>query len=174
MEGVGTKVSRLIAGRTAVALLAAGGVLVGLSACGSDSKESTSAKPSTTGAKKQAGLGVRLDVVNRGRDALAVTICGDGTCRAERPLSPGESTAMAAGSVTGQVAFAGGPGVDFAAENPFIGRPRISLRSPSDSADLQLSEGESRTARLSSFDGQLTGSRASDTDYKMLRLEVAQ
>jgi hypothetical protein len=168
MEGVGTKVSRLIPGRTAAALLAAGGLLVGLSACGSDSKQSTSA------AKKKAGLGVQLAVVNQGRDALNVRICGDGTCRAERPLSPGESTVMAAGSVNGRVAFAGNGGVDFAAENPFIGQPRISLRSLSDRVDLQLSEGESRTTRLSSFAGQLTGSRASDTDYKMLRLEVAQ
>jgi hypothetical protein len=175
MEGVGTKVSRSVAGRTAVALLAAGGLLVGLSACGSDSKQSTSAKPSTTGAKKQAvGKGVRLDIVNRSRNALAVTICGDGSCRAEQPLNPGESTTMASGSVNGRFAFAGGGEVRFTADNPVVGRPSIGLRTSSDSVDFPLSEGESRTARLSSFAGVLTGSRAYDTDYKMLRLEVAQ
>jgi len=169
MDGVGKKVSRLIAARTAAALVAGGVLLVGVSACGSDSKKST-----TSAAKKRAGLGVRLDVVNRGRDPLSVTICGDGSCRAERPLSPGQSTAMAAGSVKGQFAFSSGRAVDFTAENPFIGQPRISLRTFSDSADLPLSVGESQTARLPSFAGQLTGSRASDTDYKMLRLEVGQ
>jgi hypothetical protein len=59
MEGRRSQASRLTAAKTVAALVAGGLLLVGMSACGSDSgsrsETATSAKASTTVVKKQAG-----------------------------------------------------------------------------------------------------------------------
>jgi hypothetical protein len=172
MDG-SSKVSRLSGMRIGAALLVAGVLSIGASACGSGSSSDTTGSASV--AQKEAGArGVSLRVINQSSADITLTICGDGNCRPSQQLQPGESLTMSAGQVDGSIVFPqqNGQPVEFSAGNPFLGAPYIELRSPGGgSQSLALSEGERRTT---TFNGHpVVASRESDTgDLKTMTLAV--
>jgi hypothetical protein len=152
MEGQPSQVFRSTAARTAAALVAGAVLLVGMSACGSGSKDSTSAKSSTTGVNKKAGIAkpTNLKVVNKSGRDIVVDICHDGVCIGNRTLKEGESDQAAGDDITGWVKYTWGMGngtqdnqytgvrgsapgpyqIDFKAGNPTIGLPWIAASLP--------------------------------------------
>ncbi len=134
--------------RTIVALVAVG-VLVGLSACGSDSSSaskgsaskqssgSTTTEPGSPAVKKEAGLfglNTRLEVVNMDTWGATVQISADGTCHEPARLAVGESDATVGENLSGTIHFGPqfyGHGDDqglqanFSAYNPDVGHPYI-------------------------------------------------
>jgi hypothetical protein len=212
-----SRVSCWTGAKTAAAVIGVAVLVVGASACGSDSKQSAPTKQSTDSAspavKKEAGLfskATRLEVVNKTGQDLEVTICGNGNCKPARVLDLNESEDMAADNVTGWVCYnAAGAGcadpgepadpfspgpkqafqIDFTASNPDVGLPKIELTTSEqlcelsnisyrprfagdwDSAPLKLEEyAQQQSTRSSLCQYKLVGSRAADTDYKMLTL----
>lgn len=154
--------------KLAATLVVACVLVFGAAACGSGS--SSGSNDSTTVAKKEAGLGVNLQVSNRAQSSLKVTICGDGSCRSV-DLQPAQVTSMSASEVTGLINFQNGDRVDFSARNPFIGRPYVEVRSGADGIQTStLSEFQSVQFSLGAH--SFTASRDADTDYKMLKLTV--
>jgi hypothetical protein len=155
--------------KLAPALVVAVALALGAVACGSGSSADT--KGSTTVARKNAGLGVNLQVVNDTPNPLTITICGDGTCKPQMDLQPAQSVSVSAGEVTGLIGFQSSDKVDFAARNPFLGVPYIELRSSPDRVEtFDLSEGETQQVTI---DGHtFTASRDPDSDFKMLTLSA--
>jgi hypothetical protein len=182
MEGPLSKPYCLTAARTAAALVAGVVLLVGMSACGSDSdSEASKAKPSTTVAKKEAlgKLGVFLRVVNKGPEQMYVVMCHPDGCAPGKSLRTGENADMSAGSVYGRF-FYERPGqpaksVSFRAVNPAIGKPYITA-SPEGSGggiEWNFSEGQytSQCYALGGV-GEVSGKRDTDlAGYKRLWLE---
>ena len=150
MDGRPSQASYSTAARTAAVLVAGAVLLVGMSACGSDSKSTTSAGSSTTVVKKEAGLAklTNLTVVNKSGRDIVIDICHDGVCIGNKTLKDGESDQAAGDNINGWVKYAWGIGtgaepfrgltaalpgpyqVDFTAGNPDIGLPWIEARLP--------------------------------------------
>jgi hypothetical protein len=137
-------------------VLAGALLLVGITACGSDSKSTTSGESSTTVVKKEAGLAklTNLTVVNKSGRDIVIDICHDGVCIGNKTLKDGESDQAAGDNVSGWVKYTWGMGngtqdnqytgvrgnapgpyqIDFKAGNPDIGLPWIEARLPTSCA----------------------------------------
>lgn len=162
------------------ALVVAGVLLVGPSACGSDpSSDSTGSEPAV--AEKEAGIGraVNLTVISQKPAAFELTLCGvgDGRCRTYQRVQSGESAALTATEgVRGSISIPEGKRVDFDAQNPIIGQPYIALQSPGDKSgreELTLSEGDQRQITFNGY--SFVASRRTDSDdSKQLALEVRE
>jgi hypothetical protein len=171
----------------ATVLLVIGALVVGLSACGSNS--STVAKvPTSSVAKKEAGYkNVQLEVVNKNPKTLFVTLCADtnalghGTCQSQGELAMGDSNHLTSEAVGGSIWVRNDNIIEYRAKNPDVGEPSIRLwlrgRSDNDTNQNQqnaeqfnLSEGQTVETNVG---GHLFDmARGDDTDLKVMTLTV--
>jgi hypothetical protein len=141
------KVSRSTT-RIGAALVVAGALSVGASACGSGSSTD-----SASTVEKQAGAaepgteatGMRFSVDNSTKEAVTLQLCGDGDCSGEHQLQPDRLDGVVATDVKGSIVYQDGRRQDFIAQNPSPGEPYIELSAPPGSPfRFQLSEGEQK------------------------------
>jgi hypothetical protein len=150
-------------------LIGAATVVGGLSACGS-----SDSKQSTTVASKRAGVDVLFRVSNGTPDTLNIVLCASGSNCRRVSLGTGQSVTAQGATVNGQVgpSSAGDQPVEFTAESPAVGAPRITLLWQGDSRQVSLDEGEQTPTSLGGFDFVLR--RETDTDFKEISLAVHQ
>jgi hypothetical protein len=167
--------SSWLAVRPVAVLLTVGMMSVGVSACGSSSKSST-----TVGKKHAAQIftkDISLRIVNRGLDStIHVYFCGDfdnpcngksvyhichledrQICHRVFQISP-----------SGRILLANGQFLTFGARNPLTGRPQMALFDPTDI--VPLVEGEIQTRHRNGY--KIVLSREADTSVKNMTLEV--
>jgi hypothetical protein len=176
-----SKGSRLTPIRIGAALVVAGALSIGATACGSDSSSDSTGSASVV--EKEAGLftkGVRLKVINKDPGGTRVTMCGDGGCKPAQDLNAVDDSDVFSGEdVSGSVRYADGYTVDFTAGNPDVGAPWIKLTPPppadGETVTFRLFENERRyTSGTDSPGGYpFVAERTADSsDYKELTLSA--